>query len=462
MLAVIGIGYAFGVAIGLSSIEALFLGAVASNSSSTVLGKVLGERGETETEHGHTALAWSTVQDLGTIVLIVVLTALATASESVGVELAIAIAKAAGFLVLSLVVGSRVVPATFEFLATFRSREVFVLGVVALALGTAYAASLFGISLALGAFLAGVVIGKSDLSNQVVGEALPFRDLFSGLFFVSVGMLVGPRFLVLNLPAAAVILVLIVVVKGIVVALLARVLGRPWPSAILVGVVLAQSAEFSFLMARIGADIGAVGSEAFSLMLGAAAASVVLATPVLSIGHRLARWPDRDEEPEVIAPIHSTGDRRRLAVICGYGRVGRIVAAALERRGFRYTVIEIDRRVVEDLRARGVPTIRGSAANRVALERAELAQAVVLVVAVPDPITVRLVVEEARRLNPWLPIVARTHRPRERMTLRHLGATEVVVGETELGLEVTRFALRQFGVSQSETQAIVAGLRQRG
>jgi CPA2 family monovalent cation:H+ antiporter-2 len=197
-------------------------------------------------------------------------------------------------------------------------------------------------------------------------------------------------------------------------------------------------------------------------MLGAAAASVVLAAPVLSMGRRLATWPNRDKEPEVVVAIDSAGDRRRRAVICGYGRVGRIVAGALERRGFRYTVIEIDRRIVEDLRARDIPTIRGSAANRVALERADLAKAVVLVVAVPDPITVRFVVEEARRLNPRLPIVARTHRSRERGTLRQLGATEVVVGETELGLEITRFALRQFGVSQTEVQAIVAGLRQRG
>lgn len=462
VLAVIGLGYGFGLAIGLTSIEALFLGAVASNSSSTVLGKILGERGEMETDHGHTALAWSTVQDLGTIILIVVLTSLATASDAVGVELAIAMAKAVGFLFLTLVVGNRVVPAIFEFLAAFRSREVFVLGVVALALGTAFAASLFGISLALGAFLAGLVIAESDLSNQVVGEALPFRDLFAGLFFVSVGMLVDPVFVIQNLPAVALILLLIVVVKGTVVALLARVFGRPWPSAVLIGAVLAQSAEFSFLMARVGVDIGAVGSEAFSLMLGAAAASVVLAAPVVSLGHRLAKRPERDVEPEVIAPAGSAGDRRRRAVICGYGRAGRVVAAALERRGFRYTIIEIDRRIVEDLRTRDIPTIRGSAANRIVLERADLGQAVVLIIAVPDPITVRFVVEEARRLNPRLPIVARTHRSGEQTTLRRLGATETVVAETELGLEMTRFALRQFGVSQAEAQAIVGGLRPRG
>jgi len=462
VLAVIGLGYGLGTAIGLTTIEALFLGAVASNSSSTVLGKVLGERGETETVHGHTALAWSTVQDLGTIVLIVVLSALATSPDTIATELPIAIAKAAGFLVVSLAVGSRVVPAIFEFLASFRSREVFVLGVVALALGTAYAASLFGISVALGAFLAGVVVGESDLSNQVVGEALPFRDLFAGLFFVSVGMLVDPMFIVLNLPAAALILVLIVAIKGGVIALLVRVLGGSERSAILVGVALAQSAEFSFLMARIGVDLGAVGSESFSLMLGAAAMSVVLAAPALSVGHRLVEWRDRTALPEVVAPLEPGGDRRRHAVICGYGRVGRIVAAALERRGFRCMVIETDRKTVEELRAQGVATIRGSALNRIALERADLMHAAVLVIALPDPHTVRLVAEEARRLNSRLPIVARTHRPRERAILHHLGVTEVVVGETELGLEMTRFALRRLGVSQAEAQAIVAGLRHRG
>lgn len=460
VLAMIGIAYLVGVAIGLTDLEALFLGAVVGNSSSTVLSKVLGERGESETEFGHAALAWSTVQDIGTIILIVVLTALSTSQETLATDLPVAILRAAAFLVISLVVGSRVVPLLFEFLASFRSREVFLLGVVGLALGTAFAASLFGISLALGAFLAGVVVGESELSNRVLGEALPFRDVFAGLFFVSAGMLVDPFFLAANLPAALVIVGLIIVVKGSLTAGIARGLGRSARTSILVGATLAQSAEFSFLMARVGSDLGAVGNQAFSLMLGAAAVSVVLSPAVVEIGHRLGRRVDRLGGSDEVVPARPEV-RRRHAVLCGHGRVGQLVAQALDRRGFPYVVIEEDRRIVEGLRSRGVPTIRGSA-NLVSLEAADVAHAAVLVIAVPDPLTVRLVAQEARQINPRVPIVARTHSSRERVVLRGIGVDEAVVGETELGLEMTRFALRQFGVSSAEAQAAMAGLRRRG
>jgi len=301
-LVLLGAGYAVGLAIGLSPLEALFLGAVVSNSSSMVLGKVLGDRGETETEHGHTALAWSTVQDLGTIVIIIVLSALATSPGTIAEELPLAIAKAAVFLVVIFVVGSRVVPAIFERMASLGSREVFLLGIAALALGTAYAASLFGISLAIGAFLAGVVVGQSGLSSRVLGEALPFRDLFAGIFFVSIGMLVDPFFLALNLPVALGILLLIIALKGLVIAVLARFLGRSWRSAILTGAVLAQCAEFSFLIARVGTDAGALSDQAFSLMLGASAASVVLAPTVLSLGHRVGAWVDRRSGVGAVVP----------------------------------------------------------------------------------------------------------------------------------------------------------------
>ena len=461
VIVLIGAGYAAGLAIGLSDLEALFLGAVVSNSSSTVLAKVLGDRGQADTEYGHAALAWSTIQDLGTIILIVVLTALATSPDAVAQELPLAIVKAAAFLLLSLGLGSRVVPPLVEFLASFRSREIFLLGVVGIALGTAYAASLFGISLALGAFLAGLVIAESDLSYKVFGEALPFRDVFAGLFFVSTGMLVSPALLAGSLPAALVIIGLIVVVKGGVVAGLARVLGRSTPTSILIGATLAQSAEFSFLMARAGVDLGAVGGEAFSLMLGAAAASVVLSPAVVGVGQRVARRVEHRAVPDELRPPLAPTGRRRHAVLCGHGRVGRMVALALERRGFTVVVIEEDRGIVQELRARGVSTVRGSAANRIALETADLAHAAVLVIAVPDPLTVRLIAQEGRQIKPRIPIVARTHTARERTALRQLGVDEVVVGETELGLEMTRFALRHFGVGNPEAQAILAGLRRR-
>lgn len=463
VLLLIGIGYGVGRAMGWGELESVFFGAVVSNSSSTVLGKVLGERGEADTEHGHIALAWSTVQDLGTIVLVVLLSALAGGGAE---GLPLAIGKALLFLGLLVPAGLWIVPRAFEFLASFRSREIFIVGVVGLALGTAFLASQFGISLALGAFLAGLLVGESDLGYQVLGEAVPFRDLFAGIFFVSVGMLVDPGFVASNAPLALVVLFVIVPLKGVVTATLTALFRYRARTALMTGALLAQSAEFSFLLARLGTDLGVVGTTAFSLMLSGAAASVVLASPIARavgplagrIERRFASRADATAAPfEPIVPA----DGRRYVVICGYGRVGRLVAATLARRGFRHLVIEDDPRAAAELRLHAIPVVRGSADNPVVLEQARLDRAAALVVAVADPVAARLIVRAAREMQPRLPIVARTHSAAERLALRHLGADEVVVGEVELGLEMTRFTLRRLGVSAAEANAIVAGLRGR-
>jgi monovalent cation:H+ antiporter-2, CPA2 family len=453
------IGAGVGSLVGWGLLESLFFGAVISNSSSTVLSKVLGERGEADTEHALIGLGWSTVQDLWTIVLIVVLTAMAGV-ETTSQDVALALGRALIFLVIVLPIGSRVVPRLFEFLASFRSREIFILGIVTIALGTAYLGTFFGISLALGAFLAGVLVAESELSAQVVGETLPFRDLFAALFFVSIGMLVDPGFVIANVPLVLLILGLIVLVKGAIVTGIVALFRYPARTALLTGIVLAQSAEFSFLLARVGSESGAVGSTGFSLMLAGAAGSIVLAPALHQVGAPLARRVGRrlgsaDPSP----PEPTTTDGRRTAVICGYGRVGRLVAAVLERRGFAFVVVEEDPRVVRAARDQGLTVIRGSAENRVVLERALGGNIAVVVVALPDPLVVRTVVSAVRLEHPRLPIVARAYSASHRAELQRLGANAVIVGEIELGLEMTRFTLRQFGLSALEAQALISGLR---
>lgn len=462
VLAMIGVGFVVGRALGWGDLESFVAGAVVSNSSSTILARILGERGETDTPHAHVSLAWSTVQDLWTIVLVVLVTALATAGAS-GEDLLLALGKALVFLLVVVPLGLRVVPRALELLASFRSREIFVLGVVTLALGTALLASAFGISLALGAFVAGLVIGESDLSHEVLGETRPLRDLFSGLFFVSVGMLVDPRFVAENLLLVALVVVLIVPVKGLLVTVITALFRYPVRTAILAGITLAQSAEFSFLLARHGADLGVVSPEVFSLLLAGAVASIVVAPALHGAGAPIVRgWerlrPARSTVPEP-GPAPGADAGRRLAVVCGYGRVGRLIATTLERRGFRCVVIEEDPRLVRELRQRGGTVLRGSAENAVVLGQAPLASAAVLLVALPDPLMARQVVMNARREHPRLPIVVRAHSAAERDVLRRLGASEVVVGETELGLEMTRYALRRLGLSGVEAQAIVQGIR---
>jgi CPA2 family monovalent cation:H+ antiporter-2 len=465
VLLAIGLGYLAGAALGWGAVEALFFGAVVSNSSSTVLSKVLGERGQLDAEHGRIALAWSTVQDLSTIVLVVLLSALAAGGERLAADLAVAVGKAVLFLALVIPLGLRLFPAFFERVAATRNREVFILAVAAVALGTAFAASLFGVSLALGAFVAGLVVGESDLSHQVVGEIVPLRDVLVGLFFVSVGMLIDPLFVAANLPQVLLVVTLMVPIKGVLVAGIAALFRYSARTALLTGVALAQCAEFSFLMARVGQEIGAVTPGVFSLMLAGAAASILLSPWLHALAdpavRRFERW--LPESPLARAPALADADTptRRHAVICGYDDVGRVVGEALTRRRFSFVVIDQDLRVVRHLREQGVPALLGSADNPVLLERVGLDRAQVLVVAIPDALATRQIVEYARRMHPKLDIVARTHSADELRYLRARGVEEAVAGEVEVALEITRHTLHRFGVSAAETLAIVQGLRLR-
>jgi CPA2 family monovalent cation:H+ antiporter-2 len=461
VVASVAIGWAVGMVLGWSPLEALFLGGFTSISSTAIAGRILSERGETESEHGVITIGWLAVQDLLTIVLIVLLDAL-SGSGSLE-EIALAVGKAIAFMIIVIPIGIRLLPQVFEFVAASRRRELFTLGVVAVTLGTAALGAVFGISLALAAFVAGMLIADSDLSHQVMGEAAPFRDVFAGLFFVSIGMLVDPAAIAANLPLLLVLLVLIVPVKAALVTGIGLLFRYPVRSVAFASLLLAQSAEFSFLLARIGTEAGVLTEDHFGLLLSSAALTIVLAPTAYTKGRRgIDRLQDRlaDQGWEEAVPAEP-GDRRRIAVICGYGRVGRLVATALQRRGFGFVVVDESPQAIREARDAGMIAIRGNVENRVVLDRAPIERATVLVVAVPDPVTTRFVVDTVRRQHPRLPIVARTHSQAERATLRELGATVVVVGEVELALEMTRFTLRQFGVSGPELAALIEGLRRR-
>jgi monovalent cation:H+ antiporter-2, CPA2 family len=257
-----------------------------------------------------------------------------------------------------------------------------------------------------------------------------------------------------------------VVVKGVVITGVSLLFRYPFRIAALTGVTLAQSAEFSFLLARLGADLGAIGSEVFSVMLAGAAISIVispslhrLAQPVVT---RIERYLPESELTRLPDLEDPAGRMRGHAVICGYGRVGHVVGEAMRRRGLPFIVIEQDREIVRELREVGVPTLFGTADNRVLLERAHLKRARVLVVAVPDALTTRQVVAYAQQINPRIDIVARTHNLIESAYLRERGVTEAVFGELELALELTRFSLHRFGVGSLEIQALLQRLRATG
>jgi CPA2 family monovalent cation:H+ antiporter-2 len=379
-------------------------------------------------------------------------------------DLLVGAGKAGLFLAVLIPLGLVVLPHLFERVAALQNREVFVLLVAAVALGIAYASSFFGVSLALGAFVAGIVVGESDLAHQILGAILPLRDIFAALFFVSVGMLVDPAFAVRHWPLVLLTVALIVPLKGALVAGLVALFRSPARTALFAGVLLAQAGEFSFLLARLGADLHAVTAAGFSLMLAGAVVSIVLAPALYRAAAPLAAWVER-RRPSPAAPddanVRAAQGLRGHAVICGYGRVGRVIVDAL-RPHLPILVVEQDPRVVRALRAQawpGVTALVGDAANPVLLERMHLAQARLLVAAIPDALAVRAVVAYARRVNPTLHIVVRTHSQAEHEVLARYGVTESVLGELELAREMIRYALGHLVGDAVEAPEIGGDLR---
>jgi CPA2 family monovalent cation:H+ antiporter-2 len=449
------IGTATGLAMGWPLIEALFIGGAVAVCSTVVLFKVAGEATLHTTVYGRTALGVSIVQDLLTVVLVVSLSALGTREEETIGELLLSVGIALAFVTVVVVGGSRVLPRLLAVIAGLRSRELFVIGVAVLAIGTAFAASALGVSVALGAFVAGLALADSDLTDSVLGEIVPLRELFSTFFFVSIGILLQPAAIVDAWPVVIALLLVITLGKAVPIAGLATLVGQRPSSALRAGALIGQSGEFSFVIATTGLALGAVESEAFSLAMGAVVISIVTAEPLLGGAKRLGDWLDRVVRTPPLPGEEPGAMLRRHAVILGYGRVGRSVARVLASRGFAWVAVEGDYAVAREARAGGAPVIYGEAGTPSVLDSASVGTAHALVVAIPDALATRQAVTYARVRNPRVEIVARAHSEAEEAELRALGALRVVVAERELGNELVRHALRRFGVSEREVAAIL-------
>jgi CPA2 family monovalent cation:H+ antiporter-2 len=479
----VALGVALGSALGWGLGGGLVLGLAVSIASTVVVLRALGDRQEQDTIQGQIAVGWLIVEDLLAVLVLVLLPSIApiveggadvaSAGQSAIVGIAIALGKAAIFAILMIVAGARLVPWLMLVVAREGSRELFSLAVLAIALGLAFvSSSVFGVSFALGAFLAGAVVSESDMSHQAAADALPLRDAFAVLFFVSAGMLLDPTYLVANpIPVAAVV-GLIVVGKALTKVLIVGAAGYPPRVALTVAAGLAQIGEFSFIIGTLGRSLGLLPDAGYQLIVAGALISIainpLLFAAIRPIERRLRESPAftsvlerRAGELGRIAPDEQAALRLH-AIVCGYGRVGRLLGPAFERRGFRYVVITQQRDEVDRLRAGGVTAIYGDAANPVVLEMAGIASARLVVVATSDPHETRLIVERVRELNAGVDLVVRTHSDAEAAHLRSLGAkVQAVHGERELAVQMARYALRRFGISSTEAEAIAQGLRGR-
>ena len=456
--------FAFAPLLGWSSNEAAYVGAAAAICSSVVLVTLLERRGEVASAHGRIAIGIAVVQDLLAVVLIIVLEAVTEdrsgGASAVITETLLAAAKAAAFVAGVLIVGIRVVPWILNRVAEERSRELFFIAVTVLVIGTALASDYIGLSIALGAFLAGIVVSESDLSHRVLGELLPIRDVFAVLFFVTAGMLVDPQVLISDWPAVVAVCVLILGLRPLVTGLSMRATRFTFRMSVLTAAVTAQSAEFTFLLAGSGLDTGAIDEDLFSAILAGAVISII-ASPLLVL------LADR-----VVAPRRSTLDMQlpastpppsrlgRRAIVCGYGGVGQTVAAILKPR-FDVLVIEDNARLARQARDREIEVVEGNPTSPAIIERACIEDARVVVIALDDPFAARLFAERVRAINPHVDIVARAVIRGEAAKLERSGVTDAVVAEEEVAFELARYGLHRFGLSSRESLAIIQKYRAR-
>ncbi|HEX2603102.1 MAG TPA: YbaL family putative K(+) efflux transporter [Oxalicibacterium sp.] len=429
--------------------EGFLFGLALSVASTVVLLTALDERNLVKTRRGQIAVGWLIVEDIAMVLALVLIPALsgmlggegeALPTSALLIALAITLGKVVAFVAVMLLAGRRTIPWILERIAATGSRELFNLGVLAIALGVAFGATyVFGVSFALGAFFAGMILSESEFGHRAAEDSLPLRDAFAVLFFVSVGMLFDPSILVRE-PLLVLATVLVIVVgKSLAAFVIVLAFGHPLGTALTIAASLAQIGEFSFILATLGMSLDLLSATGRDLILGGAILSILLNPLLFVLLERAKPWlkrreqaaadarmPASESEPMPWAPLQDH------AVLVGFGRVGHHIAASLREREIPFIVIEDHREVVKALRADGIPAINGDAAAPGVMEAANVKQARWLLAAIPNPLEAAHVIAKARMLNPQIEAVARAQTDAELAHFEKHGATHTVVSEKEV------------------------------
>jgi CPA2 family monovalent cation:H+ antiporter-2 len=446
---------------------AIVFGLSLSVASTVVLVRVLSDSRQLHTSTGHIAVGWLVVEDVFTVIVLVLLPALAGSPSpgAVAVSLGVTILKVVGLGIVAAVIGSRVIPVILDHIAATRSRELFTLAVLALALGLAVSAALvFGVSMALGAFLAGMIVGRSDYSLRAATDALPMRDAFAVLFFVSVGMLLRPAAL-LDQPVFVLAALLIVLVgKPLTAALVTWLMKYPLRTTLGVSVSLAQVGEFSFMLVTIGRSLGVVPPEALDVVVATAIISITLNPlafkSIEPLTRRLGQLRIFRGEPEAFDLGSSSSlDPGGRAIVIGHGPTGRTVTRLLRENGISPTVVELNIDVVRQLREQGVSAVYGDASHTDTLVSAGLPHASTLIVSGADTGSPNII-HCARSINPTAHIFVRSQYLRDVPPLRHAGAEQVFAGEGEVALAMTEAVLRRLGATPDQIDRERARVRE--
>jgi monovalent cation:H+ antiporter-2, CPA2 family len=452
LLLTIGLGFGLGQLLGWSVNEAIWLGALIALSSTMVLLKTLIAQGTLGTLASRVMIGMLIVQDLAVVPLLIILPELQNLQAGLP-ALGLAVLRAALFLLIMIYGGTRLIPFVLKRVAEWNSRELFLVSIMAIGLGIGYATYLFGLSFAFGAFVAGMVLSESDYSHQALSDILPLRDVFGLLFFVSVGMLLDPAYVLMNIGVILLTVCVVALGKGLIFTLLTRAFGYRDGIPLTVGLGLFQIGEFAFILGRTGLAEGAIRPETFSLVLATAVITMMLTPFALRSIEPLIRWYGRwrGQAPLVANHLPEEGLHEHT-IIVGYGRVGRYTAEVLQRLDIPFVVIDQDQRVVEQAKASSLPVIYGDGSSSVVLEAAGLHQARLVLVVVSAAVDVEQVVRQVRQLAPKIALVVRANRLSQVENLRRFGIHEIVQPEFEAGLELVRQTLLHFAIPATEIE----------
>jgi monovalent cation:H+ antiporter-2, CPA2 family len=445
--------------------QGVFLGAILSLSSTAVVLKSLMERNETDTPHGQVMLGILVVQDLALGLMLAVLPALDQPLEALGAAIGWALLQTALFAIGATAAGIWLIPPLLRLFAKTESRELFLLGVCAICLSIALLTEHLGLSIEMGAFVAGLMISEAEYADEALTYVEPIRDIFAALFFAAIGMLIDPVFLWQNWELILGLVTIVLFGKFLIVAPLVRLFGYPLKTALISGLGLAQIGEFSFVLASEGRTLGLVSKQVYLLILGTTAVTLVVTPFVLRAVPQLLTWAESvpwlnryltqaDVAVEASADVPQQGH----VVVCGYGRIGRNIVRILQQRNYAVVVIDQSESRVQLLRDQGIPYVYGNAGSLYVLEKAALATAACMAIALPDPLSSRLSLKRALEISPNLDVVVRASKPTDVDLLYQLGAKEVVQPELEASLELSAHVLK-VGTDASVVQQVVQDIR---
>ncbi|HTL89620.1 MAG TPA: cation:proton antiporter [Leptolyngbya sp.] len=446
--------------------QGVFLGAILSLSSTAVVLKCLMERNETGTPHGQVMLGILVVQDLALGLMLAVLPALDRPVEEIGLAIGWALIQTGLFALGAVAAGIWLIPPLLRLLAKTESRELFLLGVVAICLGIALLTEHLGLSIEMGAFVAGLMISEAEYADQTLAYVEPLRDIFASLFFVSIGMLIDPTFLWNNLELILGLVAIVFIGKFLIITPLVRLFRYPLKTALIAGLGLAQIGEFSFVLASEGQKLGIVSRRVYLLILGTTAVTLVLTPFVLRLAPTLFTWGESipwlaKYLNQSDAPLEVAEDLpiQNHFIVCGYGRIGRNIVQLLRDRDYPVLVIDQSEAQIQKLRDAEIPYIYGNAASLYVLEKAGVAQAQGMAIALPDAMSTRLCVKRSLEISPELDLVVRANKDKDIELLYQLGAREVVQPEFETSLELSAHLLSGIGLPDLAIQREVQSIR---